>query len=31
MKIGIVGLGIIGSRMAANWRKAGHEIVGLIW
>ena len=28
MKIGIVGLGIIGSRMAANWRKAGHEIVG---
>ena len=28
MKIGIVGLGIIGSRMAANWRKAGHEVVG---
>ena len=28
MKIGIVGLGIIGSRMAANWRKAGHEVGG---
>jgi 3-hydroxyisobutyrate dehydrogenase-like beta-hydroxyacid dehydrogenase len=28
MKIGVVGLGIIGSRMAANWRKAGHEVRG---
>jgi 3-hydroxyisobutyrate dehydrogenase-like beta-hydroxyacid dehydrogenase len=28
MKIGVVGLGIIGSRMAANWRKAGHDVVG---
>lgn len=28
MTIGIVGLGIIGSRMAANWRKAGHHVVG---
>jgi 3-hydroxyisobutyrate dehydrogenase-like beta-hydroxyacid dehydrogenase len=28
MKIGVVGLGIIGSRMAANWRRAGHEVSG---
>lgn len=26
MKIGVAGLGIIGSRMAANWRKAGHDV-----
>ncbi len=26
MKIGIIGLGIIGSRMAANWVKAGHAV-----
>ena len=28
MRIGVVGLGIIGSRMAANWRKAGHTLAG---
>lgn len=28
MKIGIAGLGIIGSRIAQNWRKAGHEVAG---
>ena len=28
MNIGIIGLGIIGSRMAANWTKAGHTVVG---
>jgi 3-hydroxyisobutyrate dehydrogenase-like beta-hydroxyacid dehydrogenase len=28
MKIGIIGLGIIGSRMAVNWRKAGHDVYG---
>jgi 3-hydroxyisobutyrate dehydrogenase-like beta-hydroxyacid dehydrogenase len=28
MRIGIAGLGIIGTRMAANWRKAGHEVLG---
>ncbi len=28
MNIGVIGLGIIGSRMAANWRKAGHSVVG---
>lgn len=27
-RIGVAGLGIIGSRMAANWRKAGHEVCG---
>lgn len=28
MKIGVAGLGIIGSRMAANWGKAGHTVAG---
>ena len=28
MNIGVVGLGIIGSRMAANWQKAGHAVLG---
>jgi len=28
MRIGIVGLGIIGSRMAGKWRQAGHEVKG---
>ena len=28
MKIGVVGLGIIGSRLAASWRRAGHEVYG---
>ena len=27
MKIGFIGLGIMGSRMAANLQKAGHELV----
>ncbi len=27
MKIGFIGLGIMGSRMAANLIKAGHELV----
>lgn len=26
MRIGVIGLGIIGSRMAAHWSKAGHEV-----
>lgn len=28
MNIGVIGLGIIGSRMAANWAKAGHSVIG---
>ncbi len=28
MNIGVIGLGIIGSRMAANWAKAGHRVIG---
>ena len=28
MNIGVIGLGIIGSRMAANWTKAGHTVLG---
>ena len=28
MNIGVIGLGIIGSRMAKNWQKAGHEVTG---
>ena len=28
MKIGVAGLGIIGSQMAKNWRKAGHDVTG---
>jgi 3-hydroxyisobutyrate dehydrogenase-like beta-hydroxyacid dehydrogenase len=28
MDIGVVGLGIIGSRMARNWQKAGHTVRG---
>lgn len=28
MNIGVIGLGIIGSRMAANWQKAGHTVRG---
>lgn len=28
MNIGLIGCGIIGSRMGANWKKAGHNIVG---
>lgn len=28
MKIGVIGLGIIGSRMAKRWLAAGHEVVG---
>lgn len=28
MNIGVIGLGIIGSRMAANWIKAGHHVTG---
>lgn len=28
MNIGIIGLGIIGSRMAANWNTHGHTVVG---
>jgi glyoxylate/succinic semialdehyde reductase len=27
MKIGFIGLGIMGSRMAANLQKAGHSLV----
>jgi 3-hydroxyisobutyrate dehydrogenase/glyoxylate/succinic semialdehyde reductase len=27
MQIGFIGLGIMGSRMAANLQKAGHEIM----
>ena len=27
MKIGFIGLGIMGSRMAANLQKAGHDLV----
>ncbi|HEX9112745.1 MAG TPA: NAD(P)-binding domain-containing protein, partial [Nitrospirota bacterium] len=27
MKIGFIGLGIMGSRMAANLQKKGHELV----
>lgn len=27
MRIGVIGLGIIGSRMAAHWSKAGHEVI----
>lgn len=27
MKIGIIGLGIIGRRMAANWTRAGHAVL----
>jgi 3-hydroxyisobutyrate dehydrogenase-like beta-hydroxyacid dehydrogenase len=26
MRIGVIGLGIVGSRMAANWVKAGHAV-----
>jgi 3-hydroxyisobutyrate dehydrogenase-like beta-hydroxyacid dehydrogenase len=29
MKVGIIGLGIIGSRIAANYTKAGHDVV--VW
>ena len=28
MKIGIIGCGIIGSRIGQNWKKAGHSVVG---
>ncbi len=28
MNIAVIGLGIIGSRMAANWAKAGHAVLG---
>jgi glyoxylate/succinic semialdehyde reductase len=28
MHIGVIGLGIIGSRMARNWQKAGHQVIG---
>jgi 3-hydroxyisobutyrate dehydrogenase-like beta-hydroxyacid dehydrogenase len=28
MRIGVIGLGIIGSRMAANWKLAGHDVIG---
>ncbi len=28
MNIGIIGCGIIGSRMGRNWKKAGHRVVG---
>lgn len=28
MHIGVAGLGIIGARMAQNWRKHGHEVTG---
>lgn len=28
MNIGIIGCGIIGSRLGQNWRKAGHAVVG---
>jgi 3-hydroxyisobutyrate dehydrogenase-like beta-hydroxyacid dehydrogenase len=28
MKIGIIGCGIIGSRMGQNWQKAGHTVIG---
>jgi len=28
MNIGVIGLGIIGSRMAKNWQRAGHRVVG---
>lgn len=28
MNIGVIGLGIIGSRMAANWRKSGQDVTG---
>ena len=28
MKIGVIGLGIIGTRMALRWSQAGHEVMG---
>lgn len=28
MRIGVIGLGIIGARMAVRWREAGHEVCG---
>jgi 3-hydroxyisobutyrate dehydrogenase-like beta-hydroxyacid dehydrogenase len=28
MNIGVIGCGIIGSRMARNWQKAGHNVAG---
>ncbi len=28
MKVGVIGLGIIGSRMARRWKEAGHEVLG---
>lgn len=28
MNIGIIGCGIIGSRMGRNWQKAGHSVIG---
>ncbi len=28
MRIAVIGLGIIGSRLAANWIKAGHDVIG---
>ena len=28
MNIGVIGCGLIGSRMALNWQKAGHQVTG---
>lgn len=29
MRIGIVGLGLIGGSLALDWRRAGHQVIGV--